>query len=129
MRRTSIFGDCRVHFVRPCKDTTLQVQDLAKAGALQKIYCFGGALAAAAVCHDFTRAIEFTGALREIAERNQVAAKIADLIFVRLADVKDEEIVAAIQSRFQFARRDFGNRKLRRGSFFAANATEFRVVD
>ena len=67
--------------------------------------------------------------LREFAERNQVAAEIADLIFVRFANVEDVEIVAAIETRFQFARSDFGNGSLRRGSFFAANAAEFGVVD
>ena len=67
--------------------------------------------------------------LRKIAERNQVAAEIADLIFVRLANVENVEIVAAIQTRFQIARSNFGNGRLRGGSFFAANAAEFRVVN
>ena len=49
-----------------------------------------------------------------------MAAQIADLIFVRFANVEDVEIVAAIKARFK-SRSDFGDGSFRRGSFFAAN--------
>ena len=81
------------------------------------------------MCDDFAGAIEFADALREIAQRDEVAAEIADLIFVRLANIEDVEIVAAIEARFQIARSDFGDGCLRRGSFFTANAAELGVVN
>ena len=79
--------------------------------------------------HDFAGAIEFADAFGEIAERDEVAAEIADLIFVRFANVENVEIVAAIQTRFQIARSNFGDGRLRGGSFFAANAAEFGVIN
>ena len=78
---------------------------------------------------DFAGAIEFADAFGEIAERDEVAAEIADLIFVRFTHVEDIEIVAAIQARFQIARSDFGDGGLRGGGFFAANAAELGVVN
>ena len=50
---------------------------------------------------DFARAVEFVDALGEISERNQVAAEIADLIFVRLANVEDVQIIATIKTGLQ----------------------------
>jgi hypothetical protein len=50
--------------------------------------------------HDFARAVELVDAFRKIAERDQVATQIADLIFVRFANVEDVEIVSAIETRF-----------------------------
>ena len=78
---------------------------------------------------DLARAVEFVHAARKLAERNQMAADIADLIFVRLANVENVDIVAAIEPRFQLARSDFRNGRRRRRSLLAANAAEFRVVD
>ena len=44
---------------------------------------------------------EFVQALREIAERDQGRARdAADLELVRLADVDERELVAAVQTRF-----------------------------
>ena len=103
------FGTDGIHFVRPGENATLQVPYLAEAGLAQELDGFRRALAAAAVRHDFARAVEFADAPRKLAERNQMAAEIADLIFVRLAHVENVEIVAAIEPRFQLARSDFGN--------------------
>src|SRR5580658_2326830 len=96
---------------------------------LQEFDSLGGTLTAAAVGYDFAGGIEFADAFGEIAERDQVAAEIADLIFVRFAHIENIEIVAAIQARFQVAGSDFGDGSLWRGSFFAANAAEFDVVN
>jgi hypothetical protein len=48
--------------------------------------------------YDFAGAIEFVDAARQIAERKQITIDIADLIFVRLANVEDEEIIAPIEA-------------------------------
>src|SRR6266436_3857961 len=55
--------------------------------------------------------------------------EIADLKLVRFAHIQNEKIVAAIQARFQLSRRDLRHRDVRRGSFLAAHAAEFVVVD
>src|SRR5271165_1186685 len=58
-----------------------------------------------------------------------MAAQIADLVLVRFAHVQDEKIIPSIQPCFEFARSYLGNFQTRRGSFFAAHAAEFVVVD
>src|SRR5208282_1438628 len=78
---------------------------------------------------NFARAVELIHAARKVSERNQVPAEIANLILVRLANVEDEEVVSAIEPRLQVSRSNLGHGGLRRGSFFAADAAEFRVVD
>src|ERR1700722_3662326 len=93
-----VLGNRRVNFVGPRKDTTLQVQYLAKACALQKFNRFGRALAAAAMGHNLPRAIEFTGAFGKVTEWYQVSTEIANLILVRLANVEDVQIVAAVET-------------------------------
>src|SRR5580704_18401148 len=105
-----VLGNRRVNFVGPRKDTTLQVQYLAKACALQKFNRFGRALAAAAMRHNLSRTVEFAGAFGKITERNQVSAEIANLIFVRLAHVENVQIVAAVETGLQFARGDLRHR-------------------
>src|SRR4029077_1048625 len=125
----SIFRDRWIHLVGPGKDTTFKVENFAKARLAQKFHGLRGALAAAAMRHDLSGAIEFAHTTREIAERNQMAAEVADLIFVRLAHVKDEEIISAIEPGLQFACRNFRDGCLRRGSFFATNTAELGVVN
>src|SRR5258708_663591 len=55
--------------------------------------------------------------------------EIADLVFVRLAHIENEEIISAIEAGLQFARRNFRDLHRWPGSFFAAHAAEFVVVD
>src|SRR5579883_549027 len=69
------------------------------------------------------------GAARNFSERNQSAVQIADLIFVWLADVENEQVIAAIETRFELARSNFRHLHIRHRSFFAANAAEFVIVD
>ncbi len=78
---------------------------------------------------DLARTIELADAARKIAQGNQVAAQIADLVFVRISLVVYEEIVGAIEPRILIAGRDFGDGGLRRRSLFAANAAELGVVN
>ena len=37
-----------------------------------------------------------------IAQRDEIPADVADLIFVRLAHIEDEDVVASVESGFQF---------------------------
>ena len=63
----------------------------AEARFAQKVDGFGGTLAAAAVCDNFLERIQLSRAPGKIAERDQMAADIANLILVRLADVENIE--------------------------------------
>src|SRR5580704_12712772 len=66
---------------------------------------------------------------RKLAERDQMPVEIANLIFVRLAHVQNEQVIAAIEPGFQFARSNLRDLHGRTGGFFAANAAELEVVD
>ena len=79
--------------------------------------------------HDFPRRIQLMHAPRQLAERNEVPLEIADLVFVRLAHIQDKYVVSMIQPRLQLARRDLRHLHRRPGSFFAAHAAEFVVVN
>jgi len=48
-------------------------------------------------------------AARQFPQGDQVALEVADLIFVRLAHIQKEKVVALFESLFQFAGGDFGN--------------------
>src|SRR6266478_885213 len=82
-----------------------------------------------ALRHDFARRIQLVYAARELAKRNQVSFEIADLEFVRLAHIQNEEIVAPVQARLQLARCNLRYLHIWRGSFFTAHAAEFVVID
>src|SRR6202046_5658121 len=93
-RNQSVLWYRGVHFVRPCKDTTLQVQDLAETCAAQEFHRFRGTLAAAAVSDDLARTIQLVYAARKLAQWNQVSAQITDLKLVRLPDGGEKKKVA-----------------------------------
>ena len=78
--------------------------------------------------HDFFAGVEFVYAVRQITQRNQMSAEIADLIFVRLADVEDEEVLTAIETLLQFLHLHFGCRHLS-FSLLAANSAELLVIN
>ena len=124
-----IFWDGGIDFIRPGENSALQVPNFVKARLRQEFDGLAGTLAAAAVCHYLARAVQFADALRKIAERDQMAVQIADLIFVGLANVEDINIIAAVEALLQLLRRDFRNRDGLRRSFFTANAAELSVVD
>jgi hypothetical protein len=86
----SILGYGGIYSVGPRQNAALEIKYLTEAGFSQKVDGFCGALAAAAVSHDFSRRVEFMDAAREFTERDQVSVEIADLKFVRLAHVEDE---------------------------------------
>src|SRR6266849_8163206 len=125
----SVFRQRGVHFIRPGEDAALEVPDLAEAGLAQELDGLGRALSAAAVRDDFARAVELVRASRQLSQRDQMAAEVADLILVRLADVEDEDLLAAVQTRLQLAGGDFRHLRGRRRSLLAADAAELFVVD
>src|SRR5215467_12986657 len=51
---------------------------------------------------DFAAGIEFVDALGKIAKRNEMSLDIADMVFVRLAHIKHKQVVAGIQTAFEF---------------------------
>src|SRR5690348_4728912 len=81
------------------------------------------------MCDDFARRIQFVHAARQFAQWNQLPFQIADLVFVGFAHIENEKIVATVQSRLQFAWRDFRDLDVRGGSFFATHAAELVVID
>src|SRR5712692_7613757 len=66
---------------------------------------------------------------RQFPEREKMSLKIANLVFVRLAHIENEQIISTIESGLEFARRDFRHLHSGPGSLFAAYAAEFEVVD
>ena len=55
---------------------------------LQEVYRLCAAGAGSAMDDDLSAGIQFIHALRQIVQRNQIAAEVADLVFVRLAHVE-----------------------------------------
>src|SRR5260221_6000775 len=66
---------------------------------------------------------------RKFPEREEMSLQIADLVFVRLADIENEKIIPAVEAGFEFARSNFRHLHGGAGSFFAAHTTEFVVID
>src|SRR5258706_16015740 len=66
---------------------------------------------------------------RKFPEREEMSLQIADLIFVRLADIENEKIIPAIEAGLEVARGNFRQLHGGAGSFFAAHAAEFVVID
>jgi len=128
-KRCLVFGDARVHFIRPGENAAFEIVNFAESGFPQKIDSLGGTLAAPAVRDNFLRRIEFVHAARQFAKRQQVSFDIADLIFVRFAHIENVEIIAAIEACFQFARKHFRNLQIRCRSFFSTHAAEFVVIN
>src|SRR5690242_20604015 len=124
-----ILWNGRIHFIGPREDSALHVDHFAETGFAQKVHGLGRALAAAAMRDDFARGIEFVHAPRQFAQRNQMSFQVADLVFVRLAHIEDKKIIAVVETRLQFAWSDFRDLNIRGGSFFAAHAAKFIVVD
>ena len=77
-----------VHSVSPGQNSAGKIVDFLESRLLQEIYRLGAAHARAAVGHNFAAGIEFMHPLGQIAQRNQIAVDVADLIFVGLADIE-----------------------------------------
>ena len=57
----------------------------------------GRALAGPAIHHDLAGGVQLAHAPRELAERDQSAVQVADLVLLRLAHIEDKKIVAAVE--------------------------------
>ena len=55
-----------------------------------------------AVHNDLLTEVEFFHSLRQLVERDQVAAKVADAKFIRVTDIKDERGLASVETMFEF---------------------------
>src|SRR6266403_4645634 len=66
---------------------------------------------------------------RKFPEREEMSLQIADLVFVRLAHIENEQIISAIEPGLQFARSNLRHLYGGTGSFFAAHTAEFVVID
>src|ERR1700687_598201 len=81
----SIFRHFGIDAIRPCQNSAGELVHFFESGLAQKLYCLGTAHAGPAVRHNFLAGIQFIDALGQIAQRDQMSADIADLVFVRLA--------------------------------------------
>src|SRR5438876_8141461 len=97
-----IFRHGWIDLIGPGQNAAGEVVNLAEPGLLQEIDSFSGAFAAAAMRHDFARRVEFVHAARQLAERNQFTLEIANLVFVRLAHIQNEDVIAFVEARLQF---------------------------
>src|SRR5258707_7077195 len=103
--------------------------DFSETRFAQEVHRLRRTLPTAAVGNDLVGGIEYVNAPWKFAQRDEMSIQIANLVFVGFAHIQDEEIVAAVQTLLQFARRDFGNLQIALGLLFAADTAEFVVVD
>ena len=47
---------------------------------------------------DKTGLVEFAHALGQVVQRNEMSAEVADLIFVRIAHVENEQVISRVQA-------------------------------
>src|SRR5258705_111322 len=78
----------------PREDAARQVRTFAETGLPQEGDRVCGAHATAAMRYDLPRTIQLVDSRGQIAQRDQMALQIADLVFVRLAHVQNENVVA-----------------------------------
>src|SRR5262249_20905675 len=98
----------------------------------QELDRLGAAHAALAVDDHLLVWVQLAEALRELRQRHQHAAwNAANLVFLRIADIEDKHLLAAVEAAFQFLYRGFPRAIRRRGSrrLLAADAAELVVVD
>src|SRR5260370_10662212 len=66
---------------------------------------------------------------RQLPQREQMSLEIADLVFVGLAHIENEQIISTTEPGFELARRDLRHLHGRAGGLFAAHAAKFVVID
>src|SRR5229473_5781054 len=86
----SILWHFRIYAVGPGQDPAGQVVNFLESGLAEEVHRFGAAHAGAAMGHDLLAGVQFVHPFGQVAERNQMSADVADLIFVRLAHIEDE---------------------------------------
>src|SRR5271170_5865608 len=83
--------------------------DLLESCLLQEGHSLRAPNAGAAMGDDLATGIEFVHAVRQISQRNQVSIDVADLVFMRLAHVEHEKVLARVQTALELFNLDFGN--------------------
>src|SRR5260370_1989626 len=83
-----ILGHTGVDFVGPCQNPALEVQEFFEAGFLQKLNGVSRAFAAAAIDDHLSRTLQFAHAPWEFPEPNQFSIQVANLIFMRIANIE-----------------------------------------
>src|SRR5215467_9536812 len=96
-----------INFVGPVQDAPRQVERLLVAFRAKEIGRLRAAPADLALHDELVARIQLDVTLRDVAERNQHGSgNPVDLIFVRLPNVDDRQLVAPIQPLLQFDCRD-----------------------
>src|SRR5438105_2113817 len=129
MKKKSVLWNGRVDLIGPRQDAAFQVENLSEARFSQEVHGFGGPLSAAAMRHDFPRRIQFMDASRQLPKRKQMPLQIADLVFMGLAHIENQQIISSIEAGFEFARSDFRYLHGRARSFFATHTAELVIVN
>src|SRR5579864_1250475 len=123
----SVLWHFRIYTIGPCIDPASQVQNLLETRLLQECNCLGAASAHFAMDHNFAAGIQLVDPLRQIVQRNQVSAQVADLIFMRLAHVENKHVVLLVQTALQFFYLNLRNSVAHR-LFLPTNAAKLVVV-
>src|SRR5215469_9407834 len=90
----SILRHAGIDLVTPGQDAALHVAYLLEAGVAENPAGFGAAHAAFAVNDDIGVLVELVQMLANLTQRNQLGPwNFRDLVFVRLADIQEYEIV------------------------------------
>src|SRR5271155_3871489 len=87
-----------IDFFCPGKDATGEIVDFGESGGAKDGASFCTALAGTAMDDVIFVSIEFSDAVTQLPERDEWSAEIADLIFVRFADVKNENIFMSVKA-------------------------------
>jgi hypothetical protein len=96
VRIISILRHLRIYPICPGENASCKVVHLPETCLAQKGDGFAAAHAGAAMGHDLAAGIEFVDTLWQIAQGDEVSADVADLVFVRLAHVKDEDFFPSL---------------------------------
>src|SRR5436190_1954644 len=93
-----VLRDARVDLVAPGENPTFHIPDVLKSGLAEDSTGLSAAHAALAVNDDIGVRVELGEALPDLAERDQArGGDVADLVLVRLANVDQYEVVAAVE--------------------------------
>src|SRR5262249_7497775 len=96
-----------VDLLAPGEDAALHVANVLEAVGPQDAAGAGAPHTCIAVDYDIGVGVEFPEALADFTERNELGpGDVADLVFVRLADIDEHEVIAAIQHLLHFGHFD-----------------------
>src|SRR5438270_9017714 len=84
----SILRHAGIDAISPGQNSARQVMHFLESRLAQEVHGLGAAYAGAAMGDDLFAGIELVHAIRQFAQRNQVAADVADVILVRLANIE-----------------------------------------